>query len=274
MHLLIIPWNVNPEIFRIGDFAVRWYGLFFAFSFLFGYIIMDKIFKNENLNEALLDRLTVYMAVGTIVGARLGHCFFYEPGYYLAHPFEIIKIWHGGLASHGAAIGILIAVGVFAFKEKKGYFWVLDRIAIVVALSGFFIRMGNLMNSEIYGIETSLPWGFVFLRNNEVVPKHPTQIYEALAYLAIFVLLYKIYWKKKGEHIEGSLIGLAIMLIFIARFFIEFLKEDQVPFEATMTLNMGQSLSIPFVLLGTAIFVISLIIKKRAVIKRPKNKQE
>ena len=274
MHLLIIPWDVNPEIFRIGDFAVRWYGLFFAFSFLFGYIIMDKFFKNENLTEGLLDKLTVYMALGTIIGARLGHCFFYEPGYYLAHPVEIIKIWHGGLASHGAAIGILIAVGIFSYKEKKGYFWTLDRIAVVVALSGFFIRMGNLMNSEIYGVETTLPWGFVFLRNHEVAPKHPTQIYEALAYLAIFILLYKIYWKKKGEHVEGSLIGLAIMLIFIARFFIEFLKEDQVPFEAKMTLNMGQSLSIPFILLGAVIYFISLKINKRAVIKHVTKPEE
>jgi len=272
MHLLIIPWDVNPEIFRIGSFAIRWYGLFFAFSFLFGYIIMIKIFRNENLNEALLDKLTIYMAVGTIVGARLGHCFFYEPDYYLSHPGEIIKVWHGGLASHGAAIGILLAVGLFSYKEKKGYFWVLDRIAIVVALSGFFIRMGNLMNSEIYGVETSLPWGFVFLRNHEVAPKHPTQIYEALAYLAIFVLLYKLYWRKKGEHIEGSLISLAIMLIFIARFFIEFLKEDQVPFEANMTLNMGQSLSIPFIILAIVMFIISMVIKKRAVIKNPKKK--
>jgi len=274
MHLLIIPWDVNPEIFRIGDFAVRWYGLFFAFSFLFGYIIMDKFFKNENLTEGLLDKLTVYMALGTIIGARLGHCFFYEPGYYLAHPVEIIKIWHGGLASHGAAIGILIAVGIFSYKEKKGYFWTLDRIAVVVALSGFFIRMGNLMNSEIYGVETTLPWGFVFLRNHEVAPKHPTQIYEALAYLAIFILLYKIYWKKKGEHVEGSLIGLAIMLIFISRFFIEFLKEDQVPFEAKMTLNMGQSLSIPFILLGAVIYFISLKINKRAVIKHVTKPEE
>jgi phosphatidylglycerol---prolipoprotein diacylglyceryl transferase len=272
MHLLVIPWDVNPEIFRIGHFVVRWYGLLFASSFLFGYIIMLKIFKNENLSEALLDKLTIYMAVGTIVGARLGHCFFYEPSYYLAHPLEILAIWHGGLASHGAGIGILTAVGIFAYKEKKGYFWTLDRIAIVVALSGFFIRMGNLMNSEIYGIETTVPWGFVFLRNGETAPKHPTQIYEALAYLFIFLLLFRIYWKKKGEHIEGSLISLAILLIFVARFFIEILKENQVPFEKGLKLdiglNMGQLLSLPYILIGLAGLIASLIIKRRAVIKR------
>jgi prolipoprotein diacylglyceryl transferase len=268
MHLLIVPWDVNPEIFRIGSFAVRWYGLLFASSFLFGYIIMNRIFKNENLGEAVLDRLTIYMAIGVVVGARLGHCMFYEPSYYLKHPLEIIMIWHGGLASHGAAIGILLAVWLFARKEKKDYLWALDRIAIVVALSGFFIRMGNLMNSEIYGVETTLPWGFVFLRNHEVAPKHPTQIYEGLAYLAIFFLLYRLYWSKKGEHIQGLLISLICILVFTARFFIEFVKEDQVAFEATMKMNMGQMLSIPFILLGLAGLYWSIKRNKRAVIKR------
>ncbi len=268
MHLYVIPWDVNPEIFRIGSFAIRWYGLLFASSFLFGYIIMLRIFRNENLTEALLDKLTIYMAVGTIVGARLGHCFFYEPAYYLAHPLEIFMTWRGGLASHGAAIGILTAIWLFCRKEKKEYTWVLDRIAIVVALSGVFIRMGNLMNSEIYGVETTVPWGFVFLRNGETAPKHPTQIYEALAYLAIFLILLRIYWHRKGEHIQGTLISLTCILIFVARFFIEFLKEDQVDFEATMKLNMGQILSIPFILLGGLWLFYSLKKKKRAVIKR------
>lgn len=268
MHFLIVPWDVNPEIFRIGSFAIRWYGLLFASSFFFGYIIMNRIFKNENLDESVLDRLTVYMALGVILGARLGHCFFYEPAYYLKHPLEIFMVWKGGLASHGAAIGILIAVWLFGKKEKKDYFWTLDRIAIVVALSGFFIRMGNLMNSEIYGVETTLPWGFVFLQNHEVAPKHPTQIYEGLAYLLIFFLLYRIYWSKKGEHYQGLLISLICLLIFTARFFIEFLKEDQVAFEAGMKLNMGQLLSIPFIILGAAGVYLSLKYKKQAVIKR------
>ena len=268
MQLLIITWDVNPEIFRIGSFAVRWYGLLFASSFLFGYIIMNKMFKNENLPESVLDRLTVYMALGTIIGARLGHCFFYEPGYYLSNPIEIFKIWHGGLASHGAAIGILIALWLFVRKEKKDYAWVIDRIAIVVAISGFFIRTGNLMNSEIYGVETTVPWGFVFLRNGETAPKHPTQIYEALAYLAVFILLYRIYWNKKGEHIQGILISLFLIFVFTSRFFIEFLKEDQVAFESAMKLNMGQWLSIPFVIGGFVWLFYSLKQKKRAVIKR------
>jgi phosphatidylglycerol:prolipoprotein diacylglycerol transferase len=229
---------------------------------------MNRMFRNENLKEVVLDRLTIYMAIGVIIGARLGHCLFYEPAYYFRHPLEILMIWHGGLASHGAAIGILTAVWLFAIKEKKDYFWVLDRIAIVVALSGFLIRMGNLMNSEIYGIETTVPWGFVFLRNHEVAPKHPTQIYEGLAYLMIFFLLFRIYWSKKGEHYQGLIISLAITLIFIARFFIEFLKEPQVAFEATMKLNMGQLLSIPFILLGIGGIYWSLKKKKIALIKR------
>ncbi|NLV18580.1 MAG: prolipoprotein diacylglyceryl transferase [Bacteroidetes bacterium] len=272
MHINVIPWDVNPEIFRIGSFAIRWYGLLFASSFLFGYIIMLRIFRNENLSDALLDKLTIYMAVGTIVGARLGHCLFYEPAYYLAHPLEILMTWRGGLASHGAAIGILLALWLFDRKEKKDFTWTIDRIAIVVALSGFFIRMGNLMNSEIYGVETTVPWGFVFLRNGENAPKHPTQIYEALAYLFIFLLLFRLYWRKKGEHIQGTLISLALILIFLARFFIEFLKEDQVAFEAGMKLNMGQLLSIPFFLMGVAWFYYSLKKGKRAVIKRDKQK--
>jgi len=208
------------------------------------------------------------MAIGVIAGARLGHCLFYEPEYYLKNPLEILMIWHGGLASHGAAIGILTALWLFVRKEKKNYAWVLDRIAIVVALSGFFIRTGNLMNSEIYGVETTLPWGFVFLQNGETAPKHPTQIYEGLSYLLIFVLLFRLYWSKKGGHVQGSLISLAMILIFVARFFIEFLKEDQVAFESGMKLNMGQWLSIPFILAGAVALWLSLKKNVRLQIKR------
>jgi phosphatidylglycerol---prolipoprotein diacylglyceryl transferase len=258
MTFAIVPWDVNPEIFRIGQFAIRWYGLLFASSFFFGYLIFRKIFANEGISEEVLDKLTVYTAIGTIVGARLGHCFFYEPSYYLAHPLEILAVWHGGLASHGAAIGILLALWLFTRNVKKPYMWILDRIVIVVALAGFFIRMGNLMNSEIYGVETTLPWGFVFLRNGETVPKHPTQIYEALAYLLIFVLLLRLYWRKKGEFISGLLFSLFLILVFTFRFFVEFVKEDQVSFESGMKLNMGQLLSIPFVLFGIGLLIYSV----------------
>jgi prolipoprotein diacylglyceryl transferase len=255
MDFLIIPWNVNPEIFRIGDFAVRWYGLLFASGFVFGYYLMRRIFRNEGLGDATLDRLTVYVAIATIVGARLGHCLFYEPEYYLARPLEILKVWHGGLASHGAAIAIPIALWLFARKEKKTFIWAIDRVVIVVALAGALIRLGNLMNSEIYGVETTLPWGFVFLRNGENAPKHPTQIYEALAYLTIFGILMRIYWKNLGKQKPGLLFGLFLVLVFGFRFFVEYVKEDQVAFEAGMKLNMGQWLSIPFVMIGIGLLI-------------------
>lgn len=255
MTLQIIPWNVDPEIFRIGNFAVRWYGLLFASGFVIGYYILRKVFKNEGLGDATLDRLTVYVAVGTIVGARLGHCLFYEPAYYLAHPLEILKVWHGGLASHGAAIGILLALWLFVRKEKKPFIWAIDRVVIVVALAGALIRLGNLMNSEIYGVETTLPWGFVFLRNGENAPKHPTQIYESLAYLITFVILLRVYWKNKGKQRPGLLFGLFLILVFGFRFLVEYVKEDQVAFEAGMKLNMGQLLSIPFIIAGIALLV-------------------
>ena len=255
MELQIIPWNVEPEIFRIGNFAVRWYGLLFASGFVFGYYIMKKIFKNEGFGDATLDRLTVYVAIGTIVGARLGHCLFYEPEYYLARPLEILKIWHGGLASHGAAIGILLSLWLFVRKERKPFIWAIDRVVIVVALAGALIRLGNLMNSEIYGVETTLPWGFVFLQNGETAPKHPTQIYEALAYLITFGILMRMYWKSLGKLKPGLLFGVFLILVFGFRFFVEYVKEDQVAFEAAMKLNMGQWLSIPFVIAGIAILV-------------------
>jgi prolipoprotein diacylglyceryl transferase len=250
MVLTAIVWDVNPEIFSIGQFAIRWYGLLFASGFVFGYFIMGNIFKKEKVAQKMLDTLTTYMVVGTVIGARLGHCLFYEPEYYLADPIKILKVWEGGLASHGAAIGILIALWLFARKAKKPYIWILDRIVIVVALAGFFIRMGNLMNSEIYGVETALPWGFVFVRWNEIVPKHPTQIYEGLSYLAIFALLYLLYQKKGTALKPGMLFGIFLAVLFFMRFLIEFIKEPQVGFEETMALNMGQLLSIPFILAG------------------------
>ena len=248
-----INWDMNPEIFSIGNFAIRWYGLLFASGFFFGYIIFLRFFKKEGLSVELLDKLTIYMALGTVIGARLGHCLFYEPDYYLSNPVEILKIWQGGLASHGAAIGILASLWLFVRKHKKPFLWVVDRIVVVVALAGVFIRLGNLMNSEIYGIETSLPWGFVFIKNLEIVPKHPTQIYEALSYLLIFILLLWLYYKNDAKPRRGVLFSLFLILVFGMRFLIEFIKEDQVAFESGMALNMGQWLSIPLVLLGFVI---------------------
>ncbi|MCK9203009.1 MAG: prolipoprotein diacylglyceryl transferase [Bacteroidales bacterium] len=249
-----ITWNPSPEIFRIGSFAIRWYGLLFASSFFFGYLIMQRFFKKEDIPIKLLDELTTYMIIGTIVGARLGHVFFYEPSWYLAHPVKILAVWEGGLASHGAAIGIILALLIFSYVRKKPFLWVIDRIVIVVALSGFCIRMGNLMNSEIYGLPTDLPWGFRFIRSSipseGLVPRHPTQIYEGLSYLLIFFFLLWYYYKKDGKPAQGLLFGMFLVLVFGIRFFIEFIKEPQVGFERGMSLNMGQLLSIPFILTG------------------------
>jgi len=250
MILNYIHWNVKPEIFTIGDWGPRWYGMLFALGFVFGYYIMLKFFKKEGIKQEVLDSLTIYMFIGTLVGARLGHCFFYEPGFYLSHPVEILKVWHGGLASHGGAIGILISLYFFSKKYKKSYLWIFDKIVIVTALAGAFIRTGNLMNSEIYGHATTLPWGFIFEQRGETVPKHPTQIYEALSYLVIFIILYLIHEKTNLKKKQGFIFGLFLVLLFSARFFIEFVKENQVAFENNMKLNMGQMLSIPFIIVG------------------------
>jgi prolipoprotein diacylglyceryl transferase len=254
MLLNQISWDVSPVIFSLGSLHIRWYGLFFALSFYLGYVILEKqVFKREGLPVGLLDRLATYVVIGTVVGARLGHVLFYEPASYLRDPISILKIWEGGLASHGAAIGILLALWIFKRKSGKSYLWTLDRLVIVVALGGFFIRMGNLMNSEIYGHYTSLPWGFVFLRDGETEPRHPTQIYEALSYLILFFILLKYYISNYKKLKEGFIFGVFLIVLFGVRFLIEFVKEPQVAFEQTMALNMGQWLSIPFILAGAGL---------------------
>lgn len=249
MNLCYITWSVSPEMFHIGPITLRWYGLLFALSFVIGYIIMQRIFKHENQPVALLDELATYMIIATVIGARLGHVFFYEPASYLQHPLDILKIWEGGLASHGAAVGILIALYIFARKKHKPYFWALDRVVIVVALAGFFIRTGNLMNSEIFGKPSELPWAFIFTRVSDI-PRHPTQIYEGLCYLATFFFLHHYYYKKNGAPRPGDIFGMFLIAIFGMRIIIEFLKEPQVGFENQLTFNMGQILSVPFVLVG------------------------
>ncbi|MFZ4399479.1 MAG: prolipoprotein diacylglyceryl transferase [Bacteroidales bacterium] len=256
--LNFIQWNVNPEIFHIGGLSVRWYGLLFAMGFYVGYLIMEKFFKKEGVPLPVLDKLAMYMIISTVIGARLGHCLFYESDYYLSNPIEILYIWHGGLASHGAAIGIIFALFLFSKTQKPDFWWVIDRIVIVTALAGLFIRTGNLMNSEIYGHATNLPWGFVFVRDDKLlIPRHPTQIYEALSYLALFFVLKWYYYKKDGMPNNGLLFGTFLIVLFSMRFAIEFLKESQVAFENSMPLNMGQLLSIPFIIAGIIIVILA-----------------
>jgi prolipoprotein diacylglyceryl transferase len=359
-----VIWNVKPQLVDFGNFEIRYYSLLFALGFVLGYIILSRIFKKQQISIELLDKLTIYMVLSTIIGARLGHCLFYEFDYYIRHPLEIILPWRGtigedfeftgfqGLASHGAAIGILIGIFLFARKTKTSYLWTLDLLVIVAALGGSFIRLGNLMNSEIYGMPTKSKIGFVFThdltrlledkyagnikkitfnkikdipeKSNPMVPlqiniqfsrkvkdekivrefgdftlpndlkrydfdgnvsapkgdstaysiehrdknlilkarvdglpRHPSQIYEALSYLLIFISLLFIYYKYDKRLRKGFIFGLFLALVFTARFFIEFLKENQESFEDTLALNMGQILSIPFVLFG-----IYLVIRK------------
>lgn len=253
MTLLFFNWNIDPTIFSIGPVSVRWYGLLFAMSFVVGYFIMLRIFRKENIPEPLLDQLSMYMLIATVVGARLGHVLFYEPTSYIEHPLDVFKIWEGGLASHGAAIGILLALYLFSRKTRQPFLWVIDRIVIVVALSGFFIRTGNLFNSEIFGNVTQLPWGFIFERVGETLPRHPTQIYEGLCYLVLFFFLLWYYFHKDGKPRPGFLFGIFLVVLFTARLIIEFVKEPQVNFESSMALNMGQLLSIPFIIAGIVI---------------------
>ncbi|WP_337872543.1 prolipoprotein diacylglyceryl transferase [Ignavibacterium sp.] len=250
MIISSIWWEVSPEIVKLGPFSLRWYGLLFALGFVLGYIILSKVYKKEKKPIEDLEKLSVYVILGTVIGARLGHCLFYDPAYYLTNPIEILKVWQGGLASHGAAIGILTALYLFSKKRKdQNLLWILDKLVIVVALGGALIRLGNLFNSEIIGKATDVPWAFVFIRVDEI-PRHPTQLYESLFYFVSFLILYFIYQKKSVSLKPGYLFGLFLILIFGFRFFIEFLKENQSAFESALPINMGQILSIPFVLLG------------------------
>ena len=237
---------------EIGDFAIRWYGLLFATGFYLGYLIMRRFFLKEGIPEEHLDKLTLYVVLSTVIGARLGHCLFYQPDFYLSHPIEILKIWKGGLASHGAAIAIPLGLVLYSRRvSQRSPLWILDRIVITVALGGVLIRLGNLMNSEIVGAPTDVPWAFVFERlSNNPQPRHPSQIYESLSYLIIFMTLYRTYVRLDGHVPYGRIFGMFLVLVFGARFLLEFTKEVQVAFERGMPLNMGQLLSIPFVLTG------------------------
>ena len=285
MLLNYITWNVDPILFSVGSLQVRWYGLLWALGFFIGYFIMKRIYKREHMAEDSLDKLLIYMIVSTIIGARLGHCLFYEPAEYLAHPLDILKVWEGGLASHGGAIGILVGLWLYvrnynkAKKEndnlqKISYIWILDRIVVAVCLVGALIRVGNVMNHEIYGTPTSLPWGFVFMRGyeqfcgsfdnytqctswancckpEEWLPCHPTGLYEAFFCLvAMGILLWMYYKRDLGHKQPGLMFGTFLIIIFGSRILIEFLKNVQVEFEKGMAFDMGQWLSIPFVVIG------------------------
>lgn len=280
MNINAIVWNIDPELFSLGPIHVRWYGLLWAIGIWLALLIVQKLFKHESLPEAWLDKLFMYTVIGTIVGARLGHCFFYEwkpldepftflgitftyGNYYISHPWELLYVWRGGLASHGGAIGILIALYLFNKNvSHKGFIWGLDRLVIGAALTGAAIRLGNLMNSEIYGSATDLPWGFIFVRDGQTQAMHPTQIYEILYCLITFAVVWWMYWKKQAYKHTGLIFGVFLIGIFGSRFLLEFIKLDQEAFESGMLLNMGQILSIPFIIWG-----VWLILNSRKAVK-------
>lgn len=257
--LLFIHWQISPEAFTIPviDWPVRWYGILFVTGLVLSQYVMYHFFDREGKSRKYIDDLTLYIVIGTVLGARFGHVFFYDWPYYSQHPGEILMIWQGGLASHGGAIGILIALYLFCRKTKFSYLWMLDRLVVVVCLTSGFIRIGNLMNSEIIGIPTDVPWAFIFEQVDNL-PRHPAQLYEAIFYFILMVILYLIWKYKRLTMPNGLIFGIFMVALWSFRFFIEFVKENQVEFEDQLVLNMGQWLSIPFALIGVVIIILAL----------------
>jgi prolipoprotein diacylglyceryl transferase len=273
--MLYIHWNVNPVIVRLGFFSLRYYSVLFAGGILFSYIFLQKIFRNSGVSEEVFGKLALYIIIGTVAGARLGHCLFYEPGYFVAHPLEIMLPWQGmpwtknfrftgyqGLASHGGALGIFIAAFLFARKHHFKLLWILDRLCLAVPAAGAMVRLGNLMNSEIIGSRAKVPWAFIFEQVDRI-PRHPSQLYEALLYLSLFFVLYRLYKQSKSQGIDGILFGWFLTGLFLIRFFVEFFKANQEPFESKLPLDMGQLLSIPFIIAGIILLYRKLKLKSR-----------
>ena len=261
MIQLAINWNPSPILFEIGPLAIRYYSLMFVIAFLLGIFIEKKLYKNDKVSVEMVDSLFIYTAIATLIGARLGEVFFYSWDYYKDHLVEILLpiklnpfrfVGYRGLASHGAAIGIIAAMFIFQRKKipQKSILWILDRVAIPVAIAGTFIRLGNLMNSEIIGKYTGTDYGFIFQQLGDTAPRHPTQIYEALSYLVVFIVLWYIYWKTDKRKKEGYLFGVFMALLWLVRFVIEFFKEAQEAERVEWALNTGQWLSIPLILVG------------------------
>lgn len=248
--------------------TIYWYSLLFVAAFILAQYFLIWSFRQENKRAEDAEIAILYGIAGTVIGARLGHCLFYQPDYYLANPIEILKVWEGGLASHGAAIGVLVAAYLYVQnraksdkrwrRTKKRYLWLLDRVVIVVASGACLVRLGNLMNSEIVGQVTDVQWAFIFTKI-DTQPRHPTQVYEALCYLFIFVTLFSIYKRHKSRTPRGRTFGLFLIMLFLTRFCLEFLKENQVGFEDTLLFNMGQLLSLPFIIVGLVIFIRSYV---------------
>jgi len=274
MIINYIHWNINPEIINLFGISLRYYGILFASGIVLCFYILKGIFRNENIPIAHLEKLSAYGIIGIFVGMRLGHCLFYEPTYYFSHPLEIILpiqptadggykfSGFQGLASHGGTLGLIIALIIYAKKTKESLIKTIDLIAVVAPLAGCFIRLANLMNSEIIGYPTTVPWAFIFVRVDNL-PRHPAQLYEAISYLLFFGLTFYLYKTKRDKLQNGFFFGLSITLIFVARFIIEFVKERQVSFEDKMQFDMGQLLSIPFIVIGIGFIIYGLVMTKK-----------
>jgi phosphatidylglycerol:prolipoprotein diacylglycerol transferase len=261
MNLAAITWNPDPVALRIGGFALRWYSLLLLASFYISYLFVDRIFEREGVSKSTMHSYGIFIIAGLFIGGRLFHCLFYEPEYYLKYPWDIIRPWRGqlglnaifvgyrGMSGHGSVIGIILGIVINSIRTRTSIIWMIDRIALFGPLIGAFVRIGNLINSEILGTHSGAPWAFIFTRVSSV-PRHPVQLYEALAYAAIFIFSYSYYLRKVGREKPGEFLGLVLTLVYIARFVLEFFKDKQSDVEAGMLLNMGQILSIPFILVG------------------------
>lgn len=264
--MLYILWNPNEILFHIGSFGVRWYSMCWLVGLLLGYLLMRKLYRDQKIPDEKFDPLFIYIFVSVLVGARLGHCLFYQPDYFLSSGRHFIEMllpihfmqdgsWkfvgYEGLASHGGVIGMIIAIFIYAYRNKVGVWTVFDNMGICSCITATFIRLGNLMNSEIIGRVTDVPWAFIFEKVDQY-PRHPGQLYEALCYAIFFFIIYAIYKKKPEKVGTGFFVGLCLTLVFTARFFIEFTKDIQEPFEAGLPLDMGQLLSIPLIIIGIA----------------------
>lgn len=267
MAISFITWNIDPVFFRVGNISVHWYSILMATGFILGYFVIRKIFIKEKIPVQTLDSFGIFIVLGMFVGGRLVHCLFYEADYYLKFPLDIIKPWKGelgngavytgyrGLASHGGVLGVVIGLSINAYRKNLSVLWILDRFAIVLALAGCFIRLGNLFNSEILGVKSTLPWAFIFEQVSGI-PRHPVQLYEALSYLAIFFFTYRYYKFRINRLRKGEILSLTLILVFIIRVLFEFIKEGQTSADNHTLLKMGQLLSIPFIIIGASLFIV------------------
>jgi prolipoprotein diacylglyceryl transferase len=245
-HLI---WNIDPNIFSFGAIQLRWYGLLFVGSFFLGLMLLQWMFTREGKDAAVLDNLLIYVMVGTVIGARLMHCFAYEPEFYLSHPLEIFKVWKGGLASHGGMLGVITALWFFAKKYQLSFWWILSRVSIPGALTAAFVRFGNLFNSEILGLPSDAPWAIVFSRI-DMIPRHPVQLYEAFSYLVLLLILVSVYRKVSSSFATKILPGVFLTYMFTARFLLEYTKTRQADYTTSLPFTTGQMLSVPFIILG------------------------